>query len=122
MKRIYACFCIVAVLLGLAFYSSWRVEDFAREISASLDTAVSAVRSEDYPAARKAVTSGAELCSEMRQSMSAFLRIEDFTELEASLRAADAYLEQDAAEEAFGEVRRAQVQVEILKKLAQRFL
>jgi len=122
MKRIYACFCIVAALLCLAFYSSWRVEDFAREISASLDTAVSAVREEDYASAREAVTLGAELCGEMRRSMSAFLRIEDFAELEASLRAADAYLEQDAAEEAFGEVRRAQVQVENLDHLARRVL
>ena len=31
MKRIYACLCIVAVLLGIAFYSSWRVQKFAEE-------------------------------------------------------------------------------------------
>lgn len=29
MKRIYACIAIVAVLLGVAFYSSWKVQSFA---------------------------------------------------------------------------------------------
>ena len=37
MKRIYACLCIVAVLLGVAFYSSWRVQKFAEDISDDID-------------------------------------------------------------------------------------
>lgn len=122
MKRIYACFCILAVLLGVAFYSSWRVETFAREISTSLSEAAGALRAEDSPAAREALLRGAEKCAEMRSGMSAFLRTEDFTELEAALRAADGYLERGAAEEAFGEVRRAQVETANLAHLAKRFL
>ena len=34
MKRIYACIAIVAVLLSVAFYSSWKVQSFADVISA----------------------------------------------------------------------------------------
>ena len=77
MKRIYACFAIVAALLATAFYSSFQVQRFADDI---------------------------------------------FTELEAALRTADGHLEQNAPEEAFGELRRAQVQVETLQWLARRFV
>lgn len=42
MKRIYACLCIVAVLLGVAFYSSWRVQKFAEDISDDIDNAMEA--------------------------------------------------------------------------------
>ena len=41
---------------------------------------------------------------------------------EAALRAADGHLEWNAPEEAFGELRRAQVQVETLAWLAQRII
>ena len=47
MKRIYACLCIVAVLLGVAFYSSWRVQKFAEDISDDIDNAMEAIRDED---------------------------------------------------------------------------
>ena len=43
MKRIYACLCIVAVLLSIAFYSSWRVQKFAEDISDDIDDAVEAL-------------------------------------------------------------------------------
>ena len=43
-------------------------------------------------------------------------------ELEAALRAADGHLELNAPEEAFGELRRAQVQVETLAWLSHRIL
>ena len=43
MKRIYACLCIVAVLLSIAFYSSWRVQKFAEDISDDIDNAVEAL-------------------------------------------------------------------------------
>ena len=92
MKRIYACLCIVAVLLGIAFYSSWRVQKFAEDISDDIDNAMEAIRDED------------------------------FTELEAALRAADGHLELNAPEEAFGELRRAQVQVETLEWLSRRLV
>ena len=44
MKRIYACIAIVAVLLSVAFYSSWKVQSFAEVISADLDAAAEAIR------------------------------------------------------------------------------
>lgn len=47
MKRIYACIAIVAVLLGVAFYSSWKVQSFAEVISADLDAAAEAIRNAD---------------------------------------------------------------------------
>ena len=50
------------------------------------------------------------------------LRTQDFTELEAALRAADGHLELNAPEEAFGELRRAQVQVETLEWLSRRLV
>ena len=62
MKRIYACLCIVAVLLGVAFYSSWRVQKFAEDISDDIDDAMEAIRDEDLPSARQALAEGAELC------------------------------------------------------------
>ena len=104
MKRIYACLCIVAVLLGVAFYSSWRVQKFAEDISDDIDNAMEAIRDEDLPSARQALAEGAELCDKMREGMNHLLRTQDFTELEAALRAADGHLELNAPEEAFGEL------------------
>ena len=88
MKRIYACIAIVAVLLGVAFYSSWKVQSFAEVISADLDAAAEAIRNADHPAARQALADGAARCDQMRTSMNHLLRTADFTELEAALRAA----------------------------------
>ena len=122
MKRIYACLAIVAALLVIAFYSSFRVQQFAEEISEDLDNAMEAIRNSDLTGARQALTEGAKLCDRMREGMNHLLRTEDFTELEAALRAADGHLEWNAPEEAFGELRRAQVQVETLAWLAQRII
>ncbi len=122
MKRIYACIAIVAVLLSVAFYSSWKVQSFADVISAALDTAAEAIRNADYPAARQALADGADRCDQMRTKMNHLLRTADFTELEAALRAADGHLEMGAPEEAFGELRRAQVQVETLEWLSHRLV
>ena len=116
MKRIYACIAIVAVLLGVAFYSSWKVQSFADVISAE------AIRNADHLAARQALADGAARCDQMRTSMNHLLRTADFTELEAALRAADGHLEMNAPEEAFGELRRAQVQVETLEWLSHRLV
>ena len=122
MKRIYACLGIVVLLLAIAFYSSWRAQDFAEDISDDLDTAMDAIRASDLSAARQALAEGADLCDRMREGMNHLLRTQDFTELEAALRAADGHLEQNAPEEAFGELRRAQVQVETLAWLARRII
>lgn len=122
MRRIYACIAIVAVLLVAAFYSSWKVQHFAEEIFSDIDTAMEAIRDDDFTTARKALAHGADLCDQMRMHMNHLLRTEDFTELEASLRAADGHLEMNAAEEAFGELRRAQVQVETMEWLARRII
>lgn len=122
MKRIYACLAIVAVLLAVAFYSSWKVQRFAKDISDDIDTAMEAVRDEETASARKALAAGSERCDQMREHMNHLLRTEDFTELEACLKAADGYLERDAPEEAFGELRRAQVQVETMEWLSRRIL
>ena len=97
MKRIYACIAIVAVLLSVAFYSSWKVQSFADVISADLDTAAEAIRNADYPAARQALADGADRCDQIRTKMG-------------------------APEEAFGELRRAQVQVETLEWLSHRLV
>ena len=70
MKRIYACIAIVAVLLSVAFYSSWKVQSFADVISADLDTAAEAIRNTDYPAARQALADGADRCDQMRDRKS----------------------------------------------------
>ena len=122
MKRIYACLAIVAILLAVAFYSSWKVQRFAKDISDDIDTAMEAVRDEETASARKALAEGSERCDQMREHMNHLLRTEDFTELEACLKAADGYLERDAPEEAFGELRRAQVQVETMEWLSRRIL
>ena len=119
---IYACFAILAVLCSVAFYSSWMVQGFADVISADLDTAAEAIRNADYPAARQALADGADRCDQMRTKMNHLLRTADFTELEAALRAADGHLEMGAPEEAFGELRRAQVQVETLEWLSHRLV
>lgn len=51
MKRIYACFAIVAALLATAFYSSFQVQRFADDISTDLDCAIEAIRTSDLPSA-----------------------------------------------------------------------
>lgn len=122
MKRIYACIGIVVALLAVAFYSSWKVQQFAEEISADIETAVQAIRDEDFPAARQALAEGARLCDAMREGMNHLVRTQDYTELEAALKAADGHLEWNAPEEAFGELRRAQVQVETMDWLAHRII
>lgn len=122
MKRIYAFLGIVAVLLATAFYSSWKVQQFAEDISEDIDNAVEAIRDEDFSTARQALAEGADLCDTMREGMNHLLRTQDFTELEAALRAADGSLELGAPEEAFGELRRAQVQVETLEWLSRRLI
>ena len=98
MKRIYACILIVAALLGVSLYSSGRVQGFAQDISADLDCALEAVRQKDFATGRQALAEGAELCD------------------------TDGYLEQQATEEALGELRRAQVEVERLEWLARRLV
>ena len=122
MRRIYACLVMVAALLVIAFYSSYRVQKFADDISDDLNTAMEAIRDEDYTAARQALAEGARLCDEMREGMNHLVRTADFTELEAALRAADGHLEWSAPEEAFGELRRAEVQIETMEWLARRIL
>ncbi len=122
MKRIYASLFIVAALLAVSFYSSFRVGVFSDQIAEDLDRAIYAMDAEEFAAARAALNHAAEQCDSMREKMNHLLRTEDFTELEAALRAADGHLEQNAPEEALGELRRAQVQIETLKWLAQRLL
>ena len=109
-------------LLAAAVYSSFRVQQFAEDISDDIDTAMEDIRNSDLTGARQALAEGAELCDTMREGMNHLLRTQDFTELEAALRAADGHLELNAPEEAFGELRRAQVQVETLAWLSHRIL
>lgn len=122
MRRIYACLVMVAVLLILAVYSSCRVQKFADDLSDALDAAMEAIRDADYPTARRSLAEGARLCDEMREGMNHLVRTVDFTELESALRAADGHLEWSAPEEAFGELRRAEVQIETMEWLARRIL
>ena len=122
MKRIYASIALIAVLLAVAFYSSWQVQQFAGIVSAELTTAADAIRDGNYPSARKALSAGADQCDRIRTGMNHLLRTEDFTELESALRAADSYLEMNVPEEAFGEICRAQVQVETLEWLSRRLV
>ena len=122
MKRIYACILILATLLLTALYSSRQVQRFADSISRDLDHAVAAVRARDLSLARLALRKGADRCDRMREKMNHLLPTADFTELEAALRAAEGQLEQNAPEEALGELRRAQVQVETLEWLSRRLI
>ena len=55
MKRIYACLGIVAALLAVAFYSSFRVQMFAEDISGDIDHAMEAIREDDLTGARQAL-------------------------------------------------------------------
>ena len=66
MKRIYACFAIVAALLATAFYSSFQVQRFADDISADLDCAIEAIRNSDLPTARQALARSEEHTSELQ--------------------------------------------------------
>ena len=104
-----------------AFYSSFQVQRFADDISTDLDCAMRPFATVTCP--RPGRHWPAEPTGDrMREKMNHLLRTEDFTELEAALRTADGHLEQNAPEEAFGELRRAQVQVETLQWLARRFV
>lgn len=67
MKRIYVCIGIVVLLLAAAFYSSFRVQQFAEDISDDIDTAMEDIRNSDLTGARQALAEGAELCDTMRE-------------------------------------------------------
>lgn len=122
MKRIYACIAIVVILFATAFYSSYQVECFAADLSQALNLTLDALRKEDVATARQQLSAAAIRCNRMRKKTNHLLRTEDFSELEAALCAADGHLEKAAFEEAFGELRRAQVQVETLAWLARRLI
>ncbi len=122
MKRIWACIAIVIAILCLTGYSSYRVRTFADEISATLNSAETALAANDYTDALKAVTEGEKLCKEMRHETAVFLKTEDFIELEANLAAVSGYLETKADEEALGELRRAAILTENLDRLSRRWL
>ena len=55
MKRIYVCIGIVVLLLAAAFYSSFRVQQFAEDISDDIDTAMEDIRNSDLTGARQAL-------------------------------------------------------------------
>ena len=109
---------VVAVLVVV--FGVWIIKDTVFQTRP--DVQVAYVGTSDLPTARQALARGADRCDRMREKMNHLLRTEDFTELEAALRTADGHLEQNAPEEAFGELRRAQVQVETLQWLARRFV
>lgn len=122
MRRIYACLAILTVIVLLAAFSTARVHRFTEEMNQTVEQAEQALEQNDYHAALQAMEEGAQLCEEMHRQMMMVLRTEDFLELESNLRAAAGYLEQDAREEAAGELRRASVQLENLDRLAHRWL
>lgn len=122
MKRIYACIAIVAAVVILAWYSTSQIHIFVHEISDVLYQAEQAIEHQDYPAALRVMRHGAERCRDIRHHMETILRTEDFTELEAYLRAACGYLEQQALEETIGELCRAAVEVERLDRLSRRLV
>ena len=104
MKRIYVCIGIVVLLLAAAFYSSFRVQQFAEDISEDIDTAMEDIRNSDLTGARQALAEGAELCDTMREGMNHLLRTQDFTELEAALRAARLHTARAAASASYRSV------------------
>lgn len=122
MRRIYACLAILTVIVLLTTFSTARVHRFTEEMNQTVEQAEKALEQNDYPTALQAMEEGAQLCEEMHRQMMMVLRTEDFLELESNLRAAAGYLEQDALEEATGELRRASVQLENLDRLAHRWL
>lgn len=121
-QRIYACVFILAVILALTWYSDDSMDDFTDTVSRLLAQAEAALDEEDTATAMQALGQSAQLCHETRDKMTHFWRIEDLTELEASLQASLVYLEKGAPEESFGELRRAAVQVESLERLTHRLI
>mgnify|MGYP000712540695 CR=1 FL=1 len=57
-----------SLLLAAAFYSSFRVQQFAEDISDDIDTAMEDIRNSDLTGARQALAEGAELCDTMRRA------------------------------------------------------
>lgn len=121
-RRLFACAILVAAILALAWYSDRSMDDFTGGIQVFLAQAEAALDREDTTAAMQAVAQSIELCCDTRAQMTHFWRVEDLTELEASLQATLGYLERNAAEEALGELRRASVQVKNLDRLSERLL
>lgn len=121
-RRLFACAILVAAILALAWYSDRSMDAFTGGIQVFLTQAEAALDREDTTAAMQAVAQGIELCCDTRAQMTHFWRVEDLTELEASLQATLGYLERNAAEEALGELRRASVQVKNLDRLSERLL
>lgn len=121
-QRIYACVIILAVILALTWYSDNSMDRFTESVDLLLTQAENALDENDAATAMQALAQGVELCCETRNKMTHFWRIEDLTELEASLQASLAYLKMDSAEEAFGELRRAYVQLQSLARLTDRLI
>ena len=124
MKRLFLLLALVGMctVTPAAARERGQAVIFETDMGNDIDDAMEAIRDEDLPSARQALAEGAELCDKMREGMNHLLRTQDFTELEAALRAADGHLELNAPEEAFGELRRAQVQVETLEWLSRRLV
>lgn len=121
-RRIFACIIILGVILALTWYSDRSMEHFTRSIDTLLAQAETALDADDAATAMQLLARGVELCCDTRTKMTHFWRVEDLTELEASLEASLGYLELDASEEALGELRRAAVQVKSLARLSQRLV
>ena len=122
MKRIWLCLAIAVGILLLTGYSTYQVRAFADEVRTQVETASDALDQDDLPAAHQAVLNGADRCEKMRRGSVLYLRVEDFVELEASLRAAANYLTENAEEEARGELGRAAFQAEKIDWLTRRWL
>lgn len=121
-QRIYACVIILAVILVVTLYSDSSMDHLTESVDFLLAQAEAALDEEDASAAMQAVAQAAQQCHETRDKMTHFWRIEDLTELEATLQAALGYLKRGTLEEAQGEVRRASVQVQSLARLASRLI
>lgn len=121
-QRMIACALILAAILALTWYSDAAMDHFTETVELRLSQAEAALNKGAPAAAMQALAQSIELCRETRNKMTHFWRIEDLTELEASLEASLVYLKQNASEEAAGELRRAVVQVRSLARLTDRLI
>jgi hypothetical protein len=121
MKRIYACFTILAVIFGLAVWGGFAVRSFKTTMEDSL-CGIAQEIPEDAP---KAVALAEDCLQAFRGKehiLSIFIRRDYLANLDVSLCAIQAYAAQGDEKEAMAEIARANSQVYAMCHLFLRML
>ncbi len=111
MKRIYACFTIAAVILGLAIWGSFTVRRFQTESCGQMDAAAQQLAAGDFDGAEAAARTYLDVFRRQEHILSIFLRRDYLASLDVTISAVQQYAAEGNAEEAQVEIARANSQI-----------